>query len=389
MTLSESYITSEVFVNILRAKNAENQLLNLKSQLSTFKTLIGQPTQNIPSDYQSIVKNRIKIESDAEAFLSNIKDIVYSLNDKLPFTLTRELIDILESLRSLFYVFFNVFPSNVGPLTFQAQVPNYLSYFTPLETAINRLMQYHSLYNIAQDFNSDEVVIIDPSYPESLSIIYDDEGLIKTLPELATASKEWGIIVNCFARLVNENNTEAEVLSIKRGSLIIIIGTATSIIGAIALASEKIKSMLLSLLDAKEKLLEFRKNKIFAELNMAEADKKVTINIKQQAKEITQELLDEFIPDKNNPDYHEIKTAVTKAVKLMITFENSGGRIDAKLMHANPRYKEIVEGLKSKNERYKLQRNNLRAIEQGQEFLRLEESNEKEEEENPEINVIS
>lgn len=367
MTISQAIKLGKGFTSAI---NILQQAANFNQVRNNFMNLRSYLHSNSSAQLQNVNNTRTALEPLLNQFLPQLVNIEKYLRDNLDekdFIEGKNLLEKLENDLSVFKV-----SVPVGAVNAASATPLVNSIVPQFDT-ISNLQQ---IFSLSSKYINDVDELSNPQVDNTLSVTYEDDALITKLSELSIAAKDWGFIVNCFARLVNETDTDCEVISVKRGSLILTILAVPSIIGAICKCSDRITSSLLIIMNAKQKVLELKKLQVFTDLEIANMEKKVAVNVNKQANEVTQELLQEFMPDKTQPDYHETKAAVLKAVKMIIKFESKGGRLDARLLDSNPKYQEIVKQLKDKNDQFKLLKNNIKALNEGKNFLQLEEGSE-------------
>lgn len=102
-------------------------------------------------------------------------------------------------------------------------------------------------------------------------------------------------------------------------------------------------------------------------------EKQAKINLNSEANSIVRELLDEYDWAENAPDSYETKTAVTKAVKKLIKFTNSGGQVDARLNVASSEQPNFIEEVRKKNNIISSIQKELELLKEYKEILQIED----------------
>jgi len=241
-----------------------------------------------------------------------------------------------------------------------------------------KIVQMHAVWNTLNvNLNRFDLTFeIEPSV-DALTIIFENEASIDDLQGLEKACDNWSFIVYGFGRLVGENDSKAEVLSIRRGSLLLNLGIVRAIIKAITKCSNEISDSLLKALQVKEKILELRK--IATTVSAAELDvweKRERLKTSALTNQVAKNLLEEYQKDPLKEDFNEIRTAVKKAVKKMILFQADGGKVDPKLISLDGSEKEAVDSIRKLNDQVKKKQDELKNIQQGNERLLLLQDNE-------------
>jgi len=385
MTLSQIFKIGKAISETFRINHFDQLLIQIKNSLLEYLSILHAATNNLPANQTNIITARNSLETQLNRFLSlhpaseSFIQTHLSAEEKSIFMINPgELTLAIRNFRMLVPI--DILPNIDAAITSTEALNNILTQYQQFKDFYSFASAFHPQI---EDNNDDNGV-----FSNSLSIIFEDEALITKLSEVSIASKDWGFIINCFARLVNETDTDAEIISVKRGSLIIIIASTVAVIGAICKASDKIVKCFLMILNAKQSVLELEKTGLYTKLEIDALKKKQAINVKKQAQLITNELLEDYLPDTTHPDYHEIKVAVKKAVEQMIRFENKGGRIDANLIEASLEYQKIVADLRERNIEHKMLRSNVASLIEGKQFLKLEENNEKGEDETDEESAV-
>lgn len=187
---------------------------------------------------------------------------------------------------------------------------------------------------------------------DEIVLFFEGEADVENLRELSKVSIDWHQIINCFARLTKDNNTEIEIISIEKGSLIATLSVAAAIIGGLIKASDKIMDLILKIYAIRIKALELKKMQFD---NIAEAivilEKQAEIDLSEQSKKIVEDLMKEYGWKKSEELYNETNTAAIKAVKKMIRFHNSGGKVDSNLLNPTTEESNQIDKIRAKNKK--------------------------------------
>lgn len=214
-----------------------------------------------------------------------------------------------------------------------------------------KLSSYNQFVNsskiVLKDFleeNNDQI------NSDLLILFFEGEANIENLKDLSKASSDWNQIVNCFGRLSNENNTEINIISIEKGSLIATLAISKLIIDGLLKASDKIMDFILKIYEIRIKALELKKLNMDSIAGAVEIlEKQTEVDLNNESGVIVKELMAEYGWTEENPLYHETQEATIKAVKKIIKFHNSGGKVDSKLLNPKPEETEIITRVRSKN----------------------------------------
>lgn len=209
---------------------------------------------------------------------------------------------------------------------------------------------------------------------DRLNILFDGAASIKTLKDLSKESAIWNQHVHCFSRLAKENDTDAVISSIEKGSLLLIIMAAPATVIAFMKAVDKILDTIMKVNEVKKNSIELKKLKltyIDDAINLLEKHGK--LNVTRNAEEITEALLAEYNWTDADELYNETKTATKTATKKIIKFINSGGKVEGHVKNLNEQEpKKIIEDVKSKNAKLKEIENQIKALSESKEVLLLE-----------------
>lgn len=114
--------------------------------------------------------------------------------------------------------------------------------FVTLYTSINTFRKELGINSSSQKSNQGELIII-----------YEYDADIKDLAELSKASTESNQIINFIGRLTRENDTNIEIKSLEKGSLILTIVLAVPLIQGLIKCIDKILDLISKTYDLKNK----------------------------------------------------------------------------------------------------------------------------------------
>lgn len=227
-----------------------------------------------------------------------------------------------------------------------------------LDNLINEFNEYTVKLNSYNQFvNSSKLVLkdfleenTDQINSDLLIIFFEGDANIENLKELSKASSDWNQIVNCFGRLSNENNTEINIVSIEKGSLIATLAISKLIIDGLLKASDKIMDLILKIYEIRIKALELKQLNIDSIAGAVEIlEKQAEVDLNNESGTIVKELMAEYGWEETNPLYHETQEATIKAVKKIIKFHNSGGKVDSRLLNPKSEETEVIMRVRDKN----------------------------------------
>ena len=155
--------------------------------------------------------------------------------------------------------------------------------------------------------------------------------------------------------------------------MIATLSVSAIIIGAIIRTSNKILDLILKIYDVRKKALELKSMKLD---NIAQAieilEKQSILNISNEAKGIAKELMKEYGWEEGSELFHETETAATKAVRKIIKFQNSGGKIDSKILNPTEEQLSATSTLKEKNIEFLKMEEEVRNLNGGKQILQIE-----------------
>jgi hypothetical protein len=260
----------------------------------------------------------------------------------------------------------------------ESNVDTYLSQLTQTYTQFSQLTQLNNslLYFELNDSTEFEEDI------DRLNIIFDGAASIKTLKDLSRESAQWNQHIHCFSRLAKENDTDAIIDSVKKGSLLLIISAAAGTIIAVMKAVDKILDTILKVYEVKKNSIELKKLKLtYIDDAINLLDKHSKLNIGRDAEEIANALLKEFDWNETDELYNETKTATKTATKKILKFINSGGKVDGHIKNITAEEKKkVIEDVKSKSAKLKEIEIQIKALSESKEILLLEVRDQEDEE---------
>jgi hypothetical protein len=360
MEINELYkLTKQV--SELSAKNGFVNLIGqLRTSLSQYKQLKSVAAQT-PQHVQQVNNVKTAIETNRNQALKLLKEIQNSLQDY-------KLIKTSKKLK-----FNNLYGDEVISMLNRIGT----DFDLRPDPLIAEITQYQQKLNSYQQFvNSLNIVLEDleeSSGKDELIIFFEGGASVNNLKELSKVSADWNQIVNCFGRLTKENNTDINIVSIERGSLIATVSIASLIIMGIIKCSDKILDLILKIYEIKKKALELKSMKLDSIAAAIEIlEKQSTLNLPDGAKIITKELMDEFGWEPSSDLYNETEGATSNAVKKLIQFHNSGGKVDSKILNPNEEQSNSSLSLKEKNIKFLKVEEEVNSLTNGKEILRIE-----------------
>ncbi len=248
---------------------------------------------------------------------------------------------------------------------------------------ITKATQCQQLFNSMNNvFGIDFNIEIEQELNNEFILHFENGANIETLKELSKASQDWQVVVNCMSRLVRDNESEAKIVSVDRGSIILTVTAISAIIYALSNSSNKILDVILKVYEVKKKALELKQLKLSTindAINILE--KQAKLNVVSEANTITDELLEEYKWTNADELFNETKTAVNKAIRRMIRFTNAGGKIETKLINPTAEESESIKQLKEKTKLFIKAEDEVFKLEGKKELLQLEDKIENEDEE--------
>lgn len=363
MEIKELYSLIQA-INDLTTQNGYKALINqLRTAIGQYKTLKAVQSLS-PSQIQQMATAQINIESNRIQALSALNEIQRVLSEyKFVKTFNKLKID-------------NPFGDYANELLRRIPIELESSY----ESLLTEITQYYQKLNSYQQFtNSLSVVLGDVEEKsgdkeDELIIFFEGGATVENLKELARVSTDWNQIVNCFGRLVKENDTDIHIVSIERGSLIATLSISAAIIHGLIKGSDKILDLIMKTCELRKKALELKEMKLE---NIAKAieilEKQSTLNLSSEAKNVARELMIEYGWEQGADLFHETEAATVKAVKKIIKFQNAGGKIDSKLLEPTAEQVETSARLQKKNIEFLKIGQEVANLAEGKQILLIEE----------------
>lgn len=348
------------------AKQLQSALIQLKNSQRTpqQQPQIQQQSQTIRTNIESQRTNALNILFEIQSSVINLTEIKSYNKSNLQSTFGQGAIDLLERIpREL--------DSNLDGL------------FTEINQYNQRVTQSQQFLNsinfVLGDINTDE----QENNIDKFILFFEEGATIESLKELSKASADWNQVVNCFSRLVKDNNTDTKVISAEKGSLILTLTFSTGIIVGLIRASDKVLDVILKGYEIKKKALELKQMKLAAIDDAIKIlEKQAKLNVTSESNTIAQELLGEYNWDPQDGLYNETKAAVSQAVRRIIRFQNAGGKIDSKLHQPSEEQKVQTERLKNKNIQFLKVEDEVKRLSGESEILQLEDGLKTEDESN-------
>jgi hypothetical protein len=372
MDIKELLQVTETIFEVANKHNYWQTITQLRTSINQLKNAqrAQQPqlqTQQITTFKSNIETQRtqaLNVLFEIQSSIINLKEIKSYNKSNLDSTFGQGAINLLERIpREL--------DSNLDAL------------FTDITQYTQRVTQSQhflaSINFVLGDINTDE----EENNIDKFILFFEEGATIESLKELAKASEDWNQIVNCFSRLVKDNNTDTKVISAERGSLVLTLTFSTGIILGLVRASDKVLDVILKGYEIKKKALELKQMKLAAIDDAIKIlEKQAKLNVTSEANTITQELLGEYNWDPQDELYNETKAAVSQAVSRIIRFQNAGGKIDSKLHQQTEEQKVQTESLKTKNIKFLKVEDEVKRLSGGNEILQLEDGMKGEDEPN-------
>jgi hypothetical protein len=260
----------------------------------------------------------------------------------------------------------------------ESNVDSYINQLTQIYTQFNQLIQ---LNNALSFFELDEAKELEEDI-DRLNIFFDGRMSIKTLKDLSRESALWNQHIHCFSRLARENDTDAIISSVEKGSLLLVITAAAGTVIAVMKAVDKILDTILKINEVRKNSVELKKLKLsYIDDAINLLDKHSKLNVTRDAEEIADALLIEFNWTDADELYNETKTATRTATKKILKFINGGGKVEGyvkNLTDSEP--KKVIEDVKTKSERLKEIELQIIALSESKEILLLEVGDEEDNE---------
>jgi len=323
MNLNEYYILAQSFLEVA---NQNSLIANATSLRTTLNNIINAKNQNQPGQSPQLVGWRDKIEGQKNILLNSIintrndlflKGALTNLADK--FT-NANMVDSLQSLNK----------------STDINSPQDLTYIISF---LGDLQQLNVFYTTVKNYGENHADIIENAVnaynKDYISLKFEYEAFFDDLQKLSTVSRDWGQIINVFARLAGTNNTKGEILALRRGSTIIDLIADPSVIKELIAFASAAMTLVNRVLKVKEQQVSIEKLKLENQRDIIKLlDKSASINTTAEAKRISDELTEKFYDELNNTNPKEAtRNALNIAVKKALKYFKDGMKVDPKLLN--------------------------------------------------------
>ena len=298
---------------------------------SNAKTLLNQTIGNL----QSFLQNQSSPPQQRNQLLANFKNlepqIVEAIRNLIPGTLSEKEAEAYIVLGA-FDLFGTLGANQIAEIFAKVNAPS------KPDAALQSLNQYSQRFSELENVSNILVAKlkntgIQHSAKNTITFVFQGDVEINNLDELSKASNKWNQNLIALARLIRTNDTNFEIESAERGSLILTISAA----GGIVLLFSKIVN---SILDATKKYYEIKK--LAGEMrklslpqlndNLLDLEKKAEINIAQESESLASRLLIEYKWE-NETDKQEVSVALNYSVNHTFSFIANGGKAEVKLIN--------------------------------------------------------
>lgn len=341
-----------------------------QTYLNQFRSAYAQiqqltKTAQTPQKTQQLNQYRQQTQTSKASLLSAIEKIQGEIKDLRALKIAHQI--------NIDRFFGDAFINLINEIN-ESNIETYYAPLTQIYTQFTQLMQLSSIlstFNIATADGFEEDV-------NRLDILFDGAAMVKTLKELSKESANWNQHIHCFSRLARENDTDANINSVEKGSLLLTVTLASGTIIAIMKAVDKVLDTIMKTYEVKKKSVELKKLKLtYIDDAINLLDKHAKLNINREAEEIADNLMKEYKWDENNELYNETKTATKMATKEIMKFINSGGKVDGHIRNnIEDDQKKVIEDVKTKNDKIKEIELQIKALSEAKETLLLEEGEE-------------
>lgn len=176
------------------------------------------------------------------------------------------------------------------------------------------------------DLVKDESDVI-PEGKAVLQLVFEDDASIETVSQLQDATKDWGFIIRGFSLLAKNDDTDAKIIRISKGSPTILeIEGYLKIIAAMGVAATSILLLIKERLEIQKLQLEVK------QLKIADAVTAMDEHIEKDKQSKLKTILDEIIKklgwSANEQPDGEILTTGKKSLELMFEFMSKGLKVD-------------------------------------------------------------
>lgn len=252
----------------------------------------------------------------------------------------------------------------------ESNAESYDLHLSQISVQFSQLTQLNDLlstFNISINDEFEEDV-------NSLDILFDGAAMVRTLKELSKESANWNQRIHCFSRLARENDTDANINSVEKGSLLLTVTLASGTIIAIMKAVDKVLDTIMKTYEVKKKSIELKKLKLtYLDDAINLLDKQAKLNISRDAEDIVNNLMKDYNWEEADELYNETKSAAKIATKDIMRFINHGGKLDGHLSKNVEADKKLLEDVKTKNQKIKEIELQIKALSEAKDTLLLEE----------------
>lgn len=247
-----------------------------------------------------------------------------------------------------------------------------------ISTNANELSQVYNQYSQLTQLNNILKTLKLPLLDNNndiLEILFDGAALVENLKDLSKEFSNWNQHIHCFSRLAKENDTEAKINSLEKGSLLLTVTLASGTIIAIMKATDKILDTIIKFYEVKKKSVELKKlniSYIDDAINLLE--KHATLNLNRESDNIVESLLIEYNWKEDDELYNETKNGTRTAIKKILKFINKGGKVDGNVKNLTVEQdKNVLKEVKSKNKVIEEMELQMKALSDAKQLLLLEE----------------
>ena len=302
----------------------------LRDRVNTSYSAINQALNNINSSLTII-----KLES-------NLSEIIEPI-EKYSNTISQKYEELQEANENEAYTKFSI---RYKILHSQVQA---------LETMITTISSYFQKTVYLQLSKNYDLT----SNKELIILYFEGNTLITSITDISKSLNVWKRVFNWLGRGIKENDNDLEIVSIRRGSLIITLGSNL----ALALFFIKVLSQCLDLikkfwelkkysLEIKKMALEVQKlkNEVAQEsLNNTQKklEEEANTHLIESAKRISKKLIEESEHKYENENENEVRIGLEKAILHISKFLDLGGKSEVKLLEM-PKEENILKEIDEK-----------------------------------------
>lgn len=358
MTPNELSDSFKIIINTMRKYGFQESLNNLQER-------IAEALNNTTSSGRVVVNNSVRssISQVVDNVFNSLNNSRMDIEMSLP-RISKEInLEILlgENLDDFFNDFRRLSPENISNLnsalgSYRKEVTDFIS----LGDNIHRFIEVN-------DWPADDV--------NELVVTFEHAASVESLKDLSRVSSDWVLIVNAFSRLTRDNDSSVEIVSIKKGSLILTLAASSVIVSSICFSSSKILDLIMKIFEVRKKYLELKAlNLDILADSLVVLEKASKLELDSNASKIVDQLFEEYGWKESDDTFHEVKKAVSLAIMKIIKFQNEGGKVDGKLLSTNDKEQTIVRELRSRNVEFKKVETEVHRLTNLKEILQLDES---------------